>query len=367
MNNHGKILVAAALLLITTSAMLAQNASDYLSTKTGSSWRYQRFTVDAAQNPIAGTKTIETDSLAGSKLMGGITALVFRNMTNRLRDSVLVNVHGDSVSYFNGGYPLECIKPIADSLGLFPVPTINGWYTYIKLKTPPLVNKPDTLYRRDSTLTYDGVEYDFSLIITRTRKPDTTLIVPAGTFTAVTPFEINLTINWWILTPLGRIAQPYLKLNNALYIANNRWMIKETQASTWFPYIATDNSAIPKFTIPGYVRLLEKITIPGIPETGNLPDMHGTPELPTRFQLLQNYPNPFNGMTTIEFDLEKQTAVTVRVVDLLGRNVETLTSGLMPAGRRLVRWNSGASPSGVYFYHVETETSRAVKRMVLQK
>ncbi len=361
--------IAYVILLSLPCLALAQNASDYLPAKFGSTWRYLRFTVDAAQNPIAATKTIETDSLAGTKLVGGITALLFRNRANPLRDSTIVNVHGDSISYFNGGFPKEGIKLVADSLGLGFLPQVPGWYTYVKLNTPPAVNKADTLFRHDSTITVDGTDFDLTLVITRTMKPVSDVTVPAGTFNAAVPFEINLVLNWWVFTPLGRRAQPFLKLHNVIYVAANNWVIKETQDSTWFPLTATDNDSIPKFNIPGYVRLLDKLTPTSVAQD---PGGLGQPRTqadgtPAGFQLSQNFPNPFNGTTTIAFDIEKQSAVTIRIVDILGRTMETMTAGPLPPGRHQMQWNSSAAPSGVYFYEVETESSRAVKRMILQK
>lgn len=358
------------LLFIASHALLAQSASDYLPAKIGSTWRYQRFAVDGSQNPIPSSKTIETDSLAGTKLVGGVPALVFRNKTNPLRDSTLVRVHGDSISTYNGGFTKEGIKLVADSLGLGFLPQVPGWYTYVKLKTPPAVNVPDTLYRHDSTLTIDGTEFDLRLFITRTMKPLSAITVPAGTFNAVTPYEINLTLNWWIFTPLGRRAQPFLKLRNVIYLANNNYIIKETQDSTYFPLTATDNDSIPKFVIPGFMRQLEKLTLTNVAIDAGEPGAsgpHTRNASPHDFRLSQNFPNPFNGTTTIALELGKQSTVSVRITDVLGKTVETLAPASLPAGKHTMRWDSGTVPSGVYFYHVHSGTSHAVQRMVLQK
>jgi hypothetical protein len=339
--------------------LMAQTAADYLPLKLGSTWRYQRFVVDAAQNPIASTKTNETDSLTGPRLINGVTSYMFRNYTNVLRDSTIVSMHGDTIAYFNGGFPKESIKLVADSLGLGFLPQAPGWYSYVKLNS--ISGKTDTLYRHDSVLTIDGTEFDLRLIITRKMFPAGVTTVPAGIFNTAIPFEIDLVLNWWVYTPLGKKAQPFLKLKNMIYVAPNNWVIKETLDSTYFPLTATDNDSIPHFKIPGYIRQLEKLTATSVTVDRNSQDT------PTGFQLSHNFPNPFNGTTTLSLDLGKQSAVTVRIFDVLGREIEVMYKGVMTPGIHRVKWSSGTRPSGIYFYEVETESSRAVRRMLLQK
>ncbi len=76
-------------------------------------------------------------------------------------------------------------------------------------------------------------------------------------------------------------------------------------------------------------------------------------EIPTEFGLGQNYPNPFNPTTTISYQLAAVSAVTLKVYDVLGREVVTLENKLLPAGFYIVRWDGSSQPSGVYFYQLE--------------
>ncbi|TAK93745.1 T9SS type A sorting domain-containing protein [Patescibacteria group bacterium] len=73
---------------------------------------------------------------------------------------------------------------------------------------------------------------------------------------------------------------------------------------------------------------------------------------PTGYQLSANYPNPFNSSTWIEYSVPYQSSVTLKVMDVLGRELATLVSGERGAGRHRVEWNAGRSPSGVYFYRL---------------
>jgi len=89
--------------------------------------------------------------------------------------------------------------------------------------------------------------------------------------------------------------------------------------------------------------------------------------LPNTFALHQNYPNPFNGSTRIAFDLPKAGPVTLRVYDLLGREVATLVDGVRVAGQHSVLFDGSRLASGIYFYRLEAGGGHEVKKMVLLK
>lgn len=75
-------------------------------------------------------------------------------------------------------------------------------------------------------------------------------------------------------------------------------------------------------------------------------------QLPKRFALDQNYPNPFNPTTKISYQLSVISEVSLKVYDLLGREVATLLSETLRAGRYTKQWNPINTPSGVYFYRL---------------
>lgn len=75
------------------------------------------------------------------------------------------------------------------------------------------------------------------------------------------------------------------------------------------------------------------------------------------FSLAQNYPNPFNPMTTIQYTLAEAGNVSVKVYDILGRQVAILEEGVKFAGMHSVVWNGANSASGMYFYHIKYEGS----------
>lgn len=88
-------------------------------------------------------------------------------------------------------------------------------------------------------------------------------------------------------------------------------------------------------------------------------------DLPTTFGLAQNYPNPFNPTTIIKYDLPIDSRVSLKVYDVLGREVVTLVDGLIPAGYHEAVFNSGTLTSGVYFYRIEAGSFIESKKLIL--
>ncbi len=90
-------------------------------------------------------------------------------------------------------------------------------------------------------------------------------------------------------------------------------------------------------------------------------------EIPDKFELLQNYPNPFNPSTYIEYRLPRQSYVTLKVYDVLGREVATLVDEVQGAGTYRVKFENSQISSGVYFYVLRAGGFVDVKKMMLLK
>ena len=86
-------------------------------------------------------------------------------------------------------------------------------------------------------------------------------------------------------------------------------------------------------------------------------DAENNSNLPESFILKQNYPNPFNPSTTISFSLPMRSFVSLKVFDLLGRDVATILSEELSPGVYSRQWNAAAMPSGVYFYRLSVVPS----------
>ncbi len=92
-----------------------------------------------------------------------------------------------------------------------------------------------------------------------------------------------------------------------------------------------------------------------------------TARIPNFYALQQNYPNPFNPATKISYALPKTGNVTLKVYDILGREVATLVNEVKQAGIYTVDFNASNLASGVYFYRILSGDFTAVKKMVLVK
>ncbi|MBK8553310.1 MAG: T9SS type A sorting domain-containing protein [Ignavibacteria bacterium] len=97
----------------------------------------------------------------------------------------------------------------------------------------------------------------------------------------------------------------------------------------------------------------------GVQSTGNT--------IPTEYDLKQNYPNPFYPVTKINFSIPKQGLVTLKIYDVLGKEVITLVNEAKEAGNYDVDFNASSLASGAYFYKIESGDFSNIKRMILLK
>ncbi len=89
--------------------------------------------------------------------------------------------------------------------------------------------------------------------------------------------------------------------------------------------------------------------------------------IPQNFSLEQNYPNPFNPSTTIEFSILKQSFVSLKVYDILGREIMTLVNEEKNPGRYKVEFKGKELSSGVYFYKLNADNFMSTKKFILMK
>ena len=101
---------------------------------------------------------------------------------------------------------------------------------------------------------------------------------------------------------------------------------------------------------------------------GNLTGITRKPDaVPSVFALYDNFPNPFNPVTTIRFDIPKNSDVRLNIFDINGKQVMSLVRGELTPGSYSISWDASGYASGIYFYKIEAGTFTTTKKMVLIK
>lgn len=136
----------------------------------------------------------------------------------------------------------------------------------------------------------------------------------------------------------------------------------------YFEYNTTGGTLVREPVDANYSFVYGSMSIKSI-----LKDIQGDPPIPEVFLLLQNYPNPFNPSTTIIYKLATASNVTLKVFDLLGREVATLVDEFKQPGTYQTSFNashlerSRVIASGVFFYQLRTDKFTETKKMLLMK
>lgn len=91
------------------------------------------------------------------------------------------------------------------------------------------------------------------------------------------------------------------------------------------------------------------------------------------FNIYQNYPNPFNALTNISFQINKTSEITIKVFDVLGNKIKVLTNSVTYfPGKYNIQWDgtdesSNAVSSGIYFYQLDNQEKKSLRKMILLK
>jgi photosystem II stability/assembly factor-like uncharacterized protein len=126
-------------------------------------------------------------------------------------------------------------------------------------------------------------------------------------------------------------------------------------------YSFADNSA----TSGKYAYRLKQIDNDGTYEYSN--EIKVDLGIPAEFSLQQNYPNPFNPETIISYQIPVSGKVSLRVFDMLGREVATIVNEVQEAGIYDVSFNGKAFASGAYFYRFQSGDFVKINKMILMK
>jgi hypothetical protein len=327
------------------------------------------------QNPV--NDIIEYDLLVQAVPVIAYDDNTNRNQLNDLIDVVssrgieatLVNLNDASISsienstiYFAGSMTAEAEATLSSAIGR----GNDVAFVYnTNDKFGSLVQKIDALYDIERAWTPDYASLELA---PRMDKPN----APAVDQTPVQPVEFpEINSKEDLLT---FIASQDMSLKS-----NEKSILKDGVTNTAY------ENALPvaKNSKFGEISFVNEVngslgivyTVPSIRKSG--PAVEGKPA-PVAFTLEQNYPNPFNPTTMISYTLSQNSSVTLRIVDVLGREIATLVNTTQDAGAYAISWkgldqNGMEVPSGSYFYRIDAvptdggATFTSTKKMLLSK
>lgn len=187
--------------------------------------------------------------------------------------------------------------------------------------------------------------------------PDSLLVQRTWDIQEATPGDNHATLTFqWAGVEEGA---KFIRNASFTYL-NEAEVVSNSVASGTDPYIVS--------TTQGFACTEFALYTVGTPE--NVTAVEGREnEIPASFTLSQNYPNPFNPSTTIRYAIPHASYVTLKVYDLVGKEIETLVSKKQPAGEFTLQWNPVGLPSGVYFYRLQAgeASSGSAQRFVTTK
>jgi len=145
------------------------------------------------------------------------------------------------------------------------------------------------------------------------------------------------------------------------------------QPGKWYDYFSGDSVNIVNtdttFSLtPGKYNIYTTIKLPK-PNLDFVTDVRSSNKttIVSDYRLYQNYPNPFNPSTRIKYQIPEAGKVTLKIYDILGKEVATVVNEFQSAGSHEVQFNAANLSSGIYFYRIKTNNYSAAKKMILLK
>ncbi len=250
---------------------------------------------------------------------------------------------------------------------VFPTPqdTIYWEFAY----TAPDSLLIDTLYSCGLSLVYDSIPdfHDrwnfgpkFPIVVTEEIVP-----VELLSFTSSVS-ENNVTLNWITSTETNNMGFEIERFNESKIERLKNWesigfVIGNGTTTQTQTYLFSDIN----LNAGRYQYRLKQIDFDGTSEYSNIIETEIF--IASDFILEQNYPNPFNPTTAISYELPVTSKVTLKVYNLLGKEVATLVNGTKEAGSHTEQFNASHLASGVYFFKLTANQFSSVRKMLMMK
>ncbi len=189
-------------------------------------------------------------------------------------------------------------------------------------------------------------------------------LTPMAAFTCVADNSSGLALlEWTVADPAGQFALGETYLGEIFFTAADTTatvLLEPTSNDTLAPLVVMDHWQGSPATIAGQISVS--------PATEVAED--GPGGQPGSYRLFQNWPNPFNSNTCINYDLPRNSKVTLEVFNILGQSVRNLVTARQSAGSYAVNWDGHladgrTAPSGIYFCRLRADSVSLVTRMVI--
>lgn len=352
-----KNLILLHLLLFFCINLSAQDASTYFPAAPGHTWEYKIFRLDSANNEHDSMAYYRVDSFAVTQnYKGKLSHIIVSKASNSLTtplmplsDSTFIALEG-SDAYLYYELNIDSLINSSSSSKILPkklnTNTEQGWLSFYQFAQTE--NQSYQILRLDTTVIYNNLSLQTRFEIGGTRLTDQNIQTDAGNFNCK-KFVVNYDIS---VNLLGSYAKLFT-ISDTAWIAANQWIVQQI-----IPSLTTNPLGLGEIFIRGSKKILISQTPTGINDVQSKVN---------EFKLYQNYPNPFNPSTKIAFHISDLSWVSLKIYDVLGREVTTLINEEKPAGTYEVTWNAANLSSGVYFYELKAGGYTATKNLLLLK
>ena len=304
-------------------------------------------------------------------------------------DSIVINEIGNGIPIFNkSGYPSNPI----------------GFYIPDDSYSMVLNNAHDSTGKVYVTAFKNGVIYDYERDSANATQTDRFKI--DNGFSVASPDALNKLINLEVIAETDTLER-IMFVNNTLLTQNDSLYLQQVNQSNFIMKnygkektydLELDDRSVRGQKVFQYfsVPLKANTTHTLVPDWGNLNlsnlkilidkgnkgsnddslilvnqytgiNNNNPANIPNNYSLAQNYPNPFNPTTTIKYSLQFSGRMTLKVYDILGKEVATLVNEEKPAGSYSVVFDAGKLASGIYFFRIQAGNFVATRKMILLK
>lgn len=341
---------------------IAQQASDYFPSQMGFEWNFKVTPLDSANNPVNSLSVFRIDSFATVANYEGHNADIVETKLGPLQ-SILQQPFTDSLLYYfdgTNGFEYLNLRNIEGFLATVDeevtisnfsfvdfLHSLQNWYSTYRFASNE--NTTYTILQKDTTVTYSIFNIPFQLTLLGTRLQDQTIQTVDGNF------DCKKFLLQWNLS--SSFLGDLITINDTTWIATGNWIVQEIMPGQYVDIESFSILGIDPFSIPGLETKLTDEIVTSVDEK----------EIPHDIFLAQNYPNPFNPRTRISWQLAVGSQVTLKVYNILGKEVATLVDGYKPAGYYKINFNAENLSSGTYFYKLQAGNFIEVKKMILMK